>query len=126
MKRLLSFAVSILVLGLAAAAQAGTLTSPTLFTGVDQNVCVVVNVGTKPIEVTVELIAFDSANNNSQTCTLAPNDVENSCQAFANDMGFCRVTAAGSDAKLRKSVRAVMMNRQIQAPFEIYDSVEAR
>ena len=125
MKRLLSFAFSVLALGLAAPLQAGTLTSPVLFQGVDQNVCVVVNVGTKPIEVTVELITF-SGTNDSDTCTLQPNDVANTCQAFANEAGFCRVTAAGSDAKLRKSVRAVMMNRQILSPNEIYAAVEAR
>jgi hypothetical protein len=125
MQRLLALAVFAFALGLAAPLQAGTLTSPVLFQGVDQNVCVVVNVGTKPIEVTVEIVNFGGTDT-AQTCTLQPNDVENSCQAFANDMGFCRVTAAGSDGKLRKNVRAVMMNRQTASPNEIYAAVEAR
>lgn len=125
MKRLLALAAFAFALGLAAPLQAGTLTSPVLFQGVDQNVCVVVNVGTKPIEVTVEVVNFGGTDT-AQTCTLQPNDVENSCQAFANDMGFCRVTAAGSDGKLRKSVRAVMMNRQVAPPNEIFAAVEAR
>jgi hypothetical protein len=125
MKRLLSFAVSVLALGLAAPLQAGTLTSPALFQGSVQNICQVINVGTKPIEVTVEVVNF-TGTDTAETCTLAPNDVANSCQAFANDSGFCRVTSAVSDGKLRKSVRAVLMNRDISPPFTIHTSVEAR
>jgi len=125
MQRLLALAAFAFALGLAAPLQAGTLTSPALFQGVDQNVCQVVNVGTKPIEVTVEVVNFNGTDT-AETCTLQPNDVANSCQAFANDSGFCRVTAAGSDAKLRKSVRAVMMNRSTAPPFEIFATVEAR
>ena len=125
MKRLLSFAVCVLALGLAAPLQAGTLTSPALFHGSALNICQVINVGTKPIEVTVEVVNV-AGTDTAETCTLAPNDVANSCQAFASDSGFCRVTSSLSDGKLRKSVRAVLMNRDISPPLTIHTSVEAR
>jgi hypothetical protein len=88
-------------------------------------VCVVINVGKKPIEVTVEVVNLD-ATDTSETCTLLANDPNSNCQAFANSAGYCRVTTAGSDGAARKNLRAVMMNRQIAPPQEIYDSVEAR
>ena len=125
MSRFFSFLAFALALGLAAPLQAGTLTSPVLFQGGAQNVCVAINVGTKPIEVTVEIVNFNGTDT-TETCTLQPNDVVNSCQTFANDQGFCRVTAAGGDGKLRKNVRAVMMNRSTNSPFEIFTAVEAR
>jgi hypothetical protein len=124
MQRLVPFAAFALVLGLAGPLRAGTLTSPVLFEGVDQNVCVAINVGTKPLEVTVEIVPVIGSPD-PETCTLQPGD-PNGCQAFVNGAGFCRVTAAGSDAKLRKTVRAVMMNRQVATPNEIYTAVEAR
>jgi hypothetical protein len=108
-------------LSLATFANAGTLTTPALFQGgSNQNVCVAINIGTTPVMVTVKMTGLSGATD-SDTCTMQPNDVGDSCQAFLNEMAFCRVTST----KIT-SVRAVMMNRSTTAPFTINATVEAR
>ena len=106
----------------AASATAGTLTTPALFLGgaSSQNVCVAINIGTTPVVVTITMTGLSGATD-SDTCTMQPNDVGDSCQAFLNDMAFCRVTST----KIT-SVRAVMMNRSTASPFTINATVEAR
>jgi hypothetical protein len=107
-----------------AAALAGTLTTPALFLGgpSGQNVCVAINVGPTAFDVTVEVVGLFTGTD-SQTCTLEPNDLDSNCQAFRNDMAFCRVTAPSTKLKY---VRAVMMNRSTASPFTIHSTVEAR
>jgi hypothetical protein len=104
---------------------AGTLTSPLIFLGSgDQNVCVAINVGKDPIEVTVE-VAGELAQN-QDTCTLNPFDPSSTCQAFAADAVFCRVSTNLSQGKTAKSIRAVLMNRDTAPPFTIHTSVDVR
>jgi hypothetical protein len=116
-------ASAILTVGLYGMAFAATLTTPTLFRGSVQNVCIATNVGTEPIEVTVTMIGFSSSD--SQTCTLEPGD-PSGCQAFVDDLAYCQVTAAGAVETLREQLRVVMINRQTTVPFTIHAVVEAR
>src|SRR5262245_40477634 len=111
-----------LTLGLSNAVLAGELITPTLFQGgaSSQNVCVATNVGTVPINVTVELHTFLSGTT-QETCTIGPED-PTGCQNAANDLAYCRVIVQGSV----KKVRVVMMNRLIASPFTINATVEGR
>jgi hypothetical protein len=111
--RLATIAGFVLVLGGTAAA--GTITTPTLFQGgaTAQNVC-----------VTVEIVGFFDTGDEA-TCLLDPGDPEG-CQAFLNGAGYCKVTAAGTNAEVRNRFRAVMMNRLTNIPFTINATVEAR
>jgi hypothetical protein len=109
-----------MILGLAAPASAGVLSTPTLFRGGGQNVCVVTNVGTTPVSVTIRMVTFASGTP-TETCTIQPGD-PNGCQEFANDLAYCEVTVLGST----KKVRAVMMNRDTVSPFTIHATVDAR
>lgn len=117
---------SLMAFALGVPASAGTLVTPALFaSGTHQNVCVVLNIGTAPIKVTVEMLSLLDPPA-TETCTVQPNDLDSTCQEFSNDFAFCRVTASGSSGKLRKTLRAVMMNRDTNAPFEVFTAVEAR
>ena len=111
-----------LVLGVSVSS-AGTLTTPALFAGSAQNVCVVINVGTTPADVTIQMIGLTSTD--TETCAgetaVQPNDINSSCQAAVNDFAFCRVTSTKS-----KSLRVVMFNRQTTAPFTINAAVDGR
>jgi hypothetical protein len=118
-------------LALASAASAGTISTSYLFEGgVDsQNVCVAINVGKKPVEVTVDAVPFEGGTFDSQTCTLVPlataqavPDADGDCEAFIDSAGFCRFTVPGST----KSIRGVMINRLTVAPFTINSISEAR
>jgi hypothetical protein len=122
--RLATIAGFVLVLGGTAAA--GTITTPTLFEGgaSAQNVCVVTNVSAVRRQVTVEIVGFFGAGDEA-TCLLDPGDSEG-CQAFLNGAGYCKVTAAGTNAEVRNRFRAVMMNRLTNIPFTINATVEAR
>lgn len=113
-----------LVLVLGGIAEAGTITTPTLFQGSGQNVCVVTNVSAVPRQVKVEIVGFFDTGDEA-TCLLDPGDPEG-CQAFLNGAGYCKVTAAGTNADVRTRFRAVMMNRNTTAPFTINATVEAR
>jgi hypothetical protein len=122
---LLSLVITLgLLLALSQAATAGTLTTPTLFQGSGQNVCIAINVGNQPLTVTVEIVGFFGGGN-EDTCALQPGNPEG-CQAFHNGAGYCKVTAAGTNNVVRQNVRAVMMNRNTTAPFTINATVEAR
>jgi hypothetical protein len=109
-------------LALAGSASAGVLATPTLFKGGtnSQNICVATNIGTAPVTVTVRIVPLLS-DPTEETCTLGP-DEPGGCQNFANDLAYCVVKVQGS----AKNVRAVMMNRDIVAPFTIHTAVEAR
>ena len=109
-----------LTFALSPAASATTLTTPALFLGGPsaQNVCVVVNVGSAPIQVTIDMIGLLSTS--SATCTVPPDDINNDCEVPLNDFAFCRVTTTS-----KRSTRAVMINRQITSPFTIFATVEA-
>jgi hypothetical protein len=120
--RLATIAGFVLVLGGTAAA--GTITTPTLFQGAGQNVCVVTNVSAVRRQVTVEIVGFFGAGDEA-TCLLDPGDSEG-CQAFLNGAGYCKVTAAGTNVEVRNRFRAVMMNRLTNVPFTIHATVEAR
>ena len=109
-----------LSLGLSSMALAGELITPTLFRGNTQNVCVATNIGTVPINVTVEMHTLLSGTT-QETCTIGPGD-PSGCQNFANDLAYCRVIVQGSV----KKVRVVMMNREIVSPFTIHATVEGR
>jgi hypothetical protein len=54
--------------------------------GNNQNVCVATNVGTTPINVTVEMVALGGTT--SEECTIMPGDPDG-CQNFANDLAYC-------------------------------------
>jgi hypothetical protein len=120
--RLATIAGFVLVLGGTAAA--GSITTPTLFEGSGQNVCVVTNVSAVRRQVTVEIVGFFGAGDEA-TCLLDPGDSEG-CQAFLNGAGYCKVTAAGTNVEVRNRFRAVMMNRLTNIPFTINATVEAR
>jgi len=111
----------IFTFGMRASASAGTITSSALFAGgpSGQNVCVAINVGKAPISVTVKVIGLSL--NDTETCTVQPNDVNSSCQAFLNDFAFCSVTTANT-----KNVRAVLMNRSTASPFTVFATAEVR
>jgi hypothetical protein len=118
-----------------ASAFGGTLATPYLYLGGndDQNVCIAVNVGKKPIEVTVDAvpISLDANQAQSDTCTLQPAgttvDADNgTCEIAMNTAGLCRFTAAGSAAKLRKTLRGIILNRTFATlPPTIHAVVEA-
>jgi hypothetical protein len=116
------FAAIAATVALAGPASAADLFTPTLFAGGpnSQNICVVTNVGTSPITVTVTMVPFDD-DPTSETCTIEPGD-PSGCQNSANTLAYCRVSVQGST----KRVRGVMMNRSIVSPFTIHTSVEAR
>lgn len=109
-------------LALTSAASAASIATPTLFQGGanSQNICVATNVGTTPVTVTVRIVPLLS-DPTEETCTLQPNE-PGGCQNAANDLAYCVVKTQGS----AKNVRAVMMNREIVAPFTIHAAVEAR
>jgi hypothetical protein len=110
--------------GFSSAALAGVLVTPTLFKGGanSQNVCVATNVGSTPLTVTVEMVAFNlgATKVTQETCTIDPGD-PSGCQNFADDLAYCRVIVQGP----LKKVRAVMMNREKVSPFTINTAVEA-
>ena len=119
-------------LAFASAASAGTISTSYLFEGGadSQNVCVAINVGKKPIEVTVDAIPFEGSGTfDTVTCTLVPlataqavPDADGDCEAFVDAAGFCRFTVPGST----KSIRGVMINRSTAPPFTINAISEAR
>jgi hypothetical protein len=113
-----------LLLALSGAANAGRITTPTLFQGGGQNVCIATNVSTQVLTVTVEIVGFFGGGDES-TCQLQPGDPEG-CQAFHNGAGYCKVTAAGTASAVRAKLRAVMLNRNPATPFTINAVVEAR
>jgi hypothetical protein len=126
-----------LILACAASASAGTLTTPFIFQGSNshQNVCIAVNVGKNPIEVTVQAVPFDlsPAEARTETCTLPPLSAATTvpsdggtCETFMNSSGFCRFTAPGSVGAVRKSLRGVMVNRDTSLPPLIATTLEAR
>ncbi|MEW6269305.1 MAG: hypothetical protein AB1689_08430 [Thermodesulfobacteriota bacterium] len=109
-----------LVLGLAGSASAaGVLSTPTLFQGSGQNVCVATNVGKVPVEVTVKMVSLTDTT--EETCTIDPGD-PGGCQNSVNGLAYCQVIVQGS----AKRVRAVMFNRNLTSPFTINAAVEAR
>jgi hypothetical protein len=120
------------LLGLASAASAGTISTSYLFEGGadSQNVCVAINVGKKPLTVTVEAVPFEGSGAfDTQTCTLVPlaaatsvPDADGDCETFTDSAGFCRFTVPGST----KGLRGVMINRLTAAPFTINAISEAR
>lgn len=121
----------------AASASAGTLTTPYLFQGgnSNQNVCIAINVGKKPIEVTVDAVPLDlsPAEARTETCTLqplaaatvVPSDGTGTCETFMNTAGFCRFTAPGSTGAVKKAIRGVMLNRDTMLPPIISTAVAA-
>jgi hypothetical protein len=118
-------------LAFASSASAGTISTSYFFEGGPdaQNVCIAINVGKKPLEVTVDAVPLEGGTPNSETCTLAPlaavatvPDANGDCQAFINASGFCRFTVPGST----KSLRGVMLNRSTAPPFTIHSTSEAR
>ena len=122
---------TIAFLALASSASAATLSTSYVFQGGadSQNVCVAINVGKKPIEVTVDAVPFEGGTPDSQTCTLVPlatattvPDADGDCEAFMDSAGFCRFTVPGST----KSLRGVMINRSKIAPFTVNSISEAR
>lgn len=108
--------------GLNGVALASELVTPTLFRGgpSGQNVCVATNVGSTPLDVTVEMHTLLSGTT-QETCTIQPGD-PGGCQNFADDLAYCRVIIQGP----AKKVRVVMMNRSIASPFTIFTAVEGR
>jgi hypothetical protein len=129
--------LGVIGLGLAVAvpASAATLTTPYLYQGGGQNVCIAINVGRLPIEVTVEAVPLDLSPEEyrTETCTLqpltgtaVPSDGSGTCETFMNTAGFCRFTARGGVAALRTRLRAVMMNRSTSSPFTISTSAAAQ
>jgi hypothetical protein len=126
------------VLAIAGSASAGSISTPYLFAGgaTAQNVCVAINVSKKPIEVTVETVPFadEPGEHRTETCTLAPlaaatvtpSDNTGTCETFMNTAGFCRFTTPGSQAATAKALRAHIINRDTNTPFQIFSVVEAR
>lgn len=122
-----------LVFALAGSASAGTLTTGYVYQGNDQNVCIAINVGKKPIEVTVEAVPLDisAGEARSQTCTLQPLGTATTvpdggeCETFMNAAGFCRFTAPGSVGAVRKAIRGVLVNRDTASPFGISATLQA-
>jgi putative transcriptional regulator len=122
----------------AGSAEAGTLTTPYIFQGgnSNQNVCIAVNVGKAPIEVTVEAVPLDVSSGEARretsvlqplnTATVVPSDPPGTCATFMNAAGFCRFTAPGSASSVRKNLRAVMVNRDTSLPPLIATTFEAR
>jgi hypothetical protein len=117
--------VTVLTIGsslvLVTSSSAGTLKTSALFLGGPsaQNICVAINVGPSPMKITVEVIGLNGTD--TETCTVQPNDIDSSCQAFLAEFAFCKVTAGNV-----KNVRAVMMNRSTASPFTIFATSEAR
>jgi hypothetical protein len=111
-----------LTLGFNGAAFAGSvLSTPTLFQGSAQNVCVATNVSNNPVTVTVKMVTLLSGVIQN-TCTIPPGD-PSGCQEAANDLAYCQVSVLQGSPK---SVRVVMMNRNTTAPFTINATVEGR
>jgi hypothetical protein len=119
LRKILTAAI-VSTLGFSSMALAGTLTTPTLFAGSAQNVCVATNVGPTPVTVTVEMVTLLNGTT-QETCTITRDD-PGGCQNAANDLAYCRVLVPGT----AKNIRAVMMNRQTAQPFTINTTVEAR
>ena len=126
MRRFAIFVVACAGFLLASEAGAGRLVTPPLFSGGanHQNVCVAINVGNQPIEVTVEIIGLLA--DESDTCTVLPNDLDSSCQVAIEDFAFCRVITDFGQPRTTRVVRVVLMNRLTIAPFTIETAVEAR
>jgi hypothetical protein len=108
-------------LALVASSSAGILKTSALFLGGPsaQNICVAINVGPSPMKITVEVIGLNGTD--TETCTVQPNDIDSSCQAFLAEFAFCKVTASNVG-----NVRAVMMNRSTASPFTIFATSAAR
>lgn len=106
-------------------ANAGTLSTPILFTGgVNQLICIANNVSNQPITVTVRMIGLTGTS--IETCTLPAGDNQG-CQEFRNnDAAHCTITAGVEQSELRARVRGVMFSRRTtSAPFTIEAVVQA-
>jgi hypothetical protein len=110
----------------AAAANAGSIYTPTIFKGdSDQIVCVATNVTAAQIHVVVRIFGFGA--NATTTCDVDPND-PGGCEAFRNaDGGYCRITvAAMSNAQVAASLRGILFARKTTAPFAVSQIVQAQ
>jgi hypothetical protein len=112
-------AIALMVAAAGPAFAANVLSTPTLFAGSGQNVCVATNVGATPVTVTVRMVTLLSGTT-EETCTIEPGD-PGGCQNSAGDLAYCQVVVQGST----KRVRAVMMNRDTAGTFTIHSAVEA-
>jgi hypothetical protein len=98
-------AVAALALGLAGAAQAATLVSPPLVPDGDNVLdCYLVNVGTQPRSVTIEVFARDGSVVERVVTTLGPGEEDVARAAAELLPRYCRVTVSGRRADFRASI----------------------
>jgi hypothetical protein len=92
----------VLALSLAAGiATAATITTPALGAfGTNRLVCTVANVGTKNVDVTLQIVNGGGTNLVNVPLTIEPGEVEGGGTGMAPTQGYCRVTGA-SKGKVR-------------------------
>jgi len=106
-------------------AQAGSISTPILFTGGgNQLMCIANNVSASAIRVTVSVIGLIGTT--TQACTLPAGD-NVGCQVFRNnDAAHCVISSGVEQSELKARVRGVMFARRTtSAPFTIDVAVQA-
>ncbi|HVV63294.1 MAG TPA: hypothetical protein VHD14_16220 [Pseudolabrys sp.] len=108
------------------AAQAGSIATPVLFKGAgNQIICIANNITNQTLNVTVKIIGV--LGNDTQTCSLDPND-GGGCQAFRNnDAGYCVISMTGlTNAQVAVRLRGVLISRRTTSPFTTDAVVQAQ
>jgi len=108
------------------AANAGSISTPVLFKGAgNQIICIANNITNATLSVTVKIVGV--LGNDTQTCSLGPNDA-GGCEAFRNnDAGYCIISMTGlSNAQVAQRLRGVLISRRTTSPFTTDAVVQAQ
>lgn len=111
-------------------ANAGQIATPVIFQGDgDQLICIANNTTNIVTSVTVRIVRTGGVGGDAQqTCSLAANGQDNSCEVFLNNAaGWCRITVNGlTNDAVRARIRGVLFSRRITSPFRTDSVVQAQ